>query len=171
MTKYTKKGFSLIEIIASCTILGIVTSSLIGTILVLQSAKNNIATNSRLQHELQFATDRLGNLIRDFSINYAAYENNICSTSDTSKLCLGGNNTISTAGQNLLLNTEPLFSQKTIVNKAQFSIFPNKNPAKNLANKELQYQPSVQIILEIASRYNPQNNYKINTTYSSRKYE
>lgn len=175
-------GFTLIEVVVAITIAGIILSAVMVSYVSLAQTSRRIDISRQLQKETNFAMIRIADRVRAQSIDYEAYYSGsgspeACGPSNLKVLCLGAKTKTITnpsktvfvlKDENLEMNAAPLFSKKFKVDKAEFKISPERDPAK-LSNP--QYQPKAQIILEISSREEPKISLLIQTTVSSRLYE
>jgi prepilin-type N-terminal cleavage/methylation domain-containing protein len=184
------KGFTLVELVVTMVILGMVFSGVRGAYYMLLQTHDRVDLEREMQQELAFAVTRISDKIRAESVDYLAYTSGgNCqglSLSGAEKICLGNNWAIefdSTQEKILLENisgvAQPLFSENNfLVTEVGFYITPEKDPydPAHLANPVYQLQPKVQIYLAIASvRRNkddsgPLVQMDIQTTVSSRKY-
>ncbi len=166
-----RSGTSLVELLVTTVIAGIIFSSAMGSYFVF--AKNTQKMNiwREIQKETHFAMIRMADKIRAHSIDFPAYDSGNCVTDVNRNLCLGGNNFFKFEDENLKMNGAPLFSNQFKVERIHFEVSPNLDPFTNLTNKLVQTQPKVQIQIAISSRRNPDVNFAIRTTISSRVYK
>lgn len=173
------KGFTLIELIVSFVVMAIVLSA------VMQSLQSFIQTSRKLsvvreiQQDLSFALLRMGDRIRNNSIDYQAYDGGACATVakiNGQKLCLNNGWLLEKQGDVLFLSKgsvqSPLFPKNVKVVQALFSISPEQDPEDpvNWGNPVFQRQPRVDIHLEIESLRDGDVNFEIDTSFSSRVY-
>lgn len=185
------KGFTIIELLVTMVILGLVLSGAMGAYYVLLKARDRVEIEREMQQEVTFAMTRVADKIRAHSVDYNQYLDLTGECYNTSlqggnEICLGENRLIKfDTGQNNILfgthtNTQPLFSTKKFnVSKLIFYTTPQKNPyaPSNLSDATLQLQPKVQVYLEIESKRTepdgttPLVKMNIQSTLSSRQYQ
>ena len=181
-----KSAFTLVEVVVAFVVMAIVMTA------VLQSIGAFLQTTQRLnlvretQREVSFALTKIGDTIRNESIDYEAYSSTgKCKTlalgDPQEQICLGNqwrldfDNTVD--DENLFVWKDdqkgPLFSQSVIVKNATFTISPEKNPDSPEAwgNAALQRQPIVDVSLTVASRRDPSIEFVLSTSYSARVYK
>lgn len=173
------KGFTLIELVVAFAVMAIVLSA------VMQSLQSFIQTSRKLsvvreaQKDLSFALLRMGDKIRNNSVDYTAYDGGDCVTTSKingEKLCLKNNWSLAKTGDTLFLEqtaeSSPLFPQNIKVVQALFTISPDEDPEDpaNWGNAAMQRQPRVDIHLEIESLRDPEVKFEIDTSFSSRIY-
>lgn len=166
-------GLSLVELLVAITVAGIILATVMTSYVSLEKSSRKIDLSRQLLRETNFALIRIGDRIRNNSIDYSKYsgENAPCSLENTEKLCLKRGIQIEQYEGNLLFAGQPLFSDIFHIQKAVFEVSPEEDPA-NLGND--QFQPKVQILLKLESA--EKNPIKIDplllrTTISSRQYE
>jgi len=179
------KGFTLIEVLVSIVVAGIVLSAVMTSYASLSQTSRKATLTRQLQKETHFALMRMEDKIRSLPIGYDQYEGSgHCigeSIGGGKKLCLGQDVALEFHADNgqLLFHkylpgedkSQPLFSGRTLVQEATFSVVPTKDPAQNLGDKSLQLQPRVELFLNVASRIEPDITLQIRTTLSSRLYQ
>lgn len=164
-------GFTLLEVLISIVIGGIILASAMSAYGSFTKASQAISLAQKLEKQTTFALTRISDRIRNHSIGYEHYGNyNPGSTEN--RLFLGDQTEITFEDENLFMNGEPFFSQEFFVKKAQFLVSPPENPfSKTLSNIDHYIQPKVSISLDIESRKDPGVKNSIQTTISSRIYE
>ncbi|MDH3325075.1 MAG: type II secretion system GspH family protein [Candidatus Peregrinibacteria bacterium] len=168
------EGISLIEVLVSIVISGIVFSAVMVSYFSLIQTQKKADLMRQLQKEVHFAIIRIADKIRANSIDYSAYSEGSCSAVDlrsSLKLCIGDGNVFELNGDRLLMNEAPLISQKFSINKLFFYSSPTSNPAENKGDPSIQFQPKVTIYLEVESQLDPSIKMEVQTTISSRNYK
>lgn len=185
--KKTTRGFTLIEMMISITILmiffGIVSRSYISVV-----ASNKGAQEAqRVYADVRNILNTIGDDIRNGEIDYSFCRNSSCedtlpivekagSYRTIYKFDASAKQILSQKQMRSIVNEETIWlpedssflsltSQANPVDNFRFSVFPNENPyeMKNASNDLIQFQPSVTIKLLIKG-------YEFRTTYSSRTY-
>jgi prepilin-type N-terminal cleavage/methylation domain-containing protein len=179
--KPVSKAFSLIEILVTIVISGIVLSGVLGSYFSLVQASQKADTARQLQKEVNFAMIRMADKIRSYSINYSVYEDQDISKDGSRFLFTEGNEGAthkfqienSDGKQILTMDGAPLFSSFFEVKDFHVSITPNNDPfdSANLGDSEAQFQPKATIFLSVEARRYPDVSLVIQTTISSRRYE
>ncbi|MCK5460557.1 prepilin-type N-terminal cleavage/methylation domain-containing protein [Candidatus Gracilibacteria bacterium] len=172
-----KNGFTLVEVLVSIVISGMVLVSVMGSYWILMKTNQAAELSRNLQKETSFTLIRMTDKIRSLSIDYEAYENNsgkLCENQNLQTeqimLCIKDNQIFEHKDGMLFMNDQPLFSSSFEVETVYFSVSPSQDPFKNLAKKEFQLQPKVTIFLKVKAKLNPKIKFEIQTTISSRKY-
>lgn len=170
-------GFSLIELLVSIVISGLVLSTVMAGYWTLVQAHHTTEIKRNMTQETTFALTRIADRVRTYSVDYEAYNSlpspGTCATvsfSGSEILCLGQNNVFEKTGTQLLMNTQPLISPQFEVTMLNFQISPGQDPFQNISNKTAQLQPKVTILLETRSVKDPSLSFLLQTTISSRKY-
>lgn len=170
------KGFTLVEVLVALVISGMLLASVMGSFWVLMRANQRAQISRELQKETNFAIIRMADTIRNFAIDYEAYQfgtGSICESLDINNcqnLCIKENE-FEHKDENLFMNGQPLFSAKHKVENVYFSIAPSQNPFENLGDRQKQIQPRATIFIHVVSKNDPAIELEIQTTISSRKYK
>lgn len=168
---YKKSGFTLLEILVSIVIGGIILASAMSAYATFSNTSQQISAAQNLQREVSFALARVGDRIRAKSIGYDFY-GNFSPSSASNQLFLGDKTHIIFENENLWWNQEPLLSKKFRVTRANFQITPSEDPfSENLSNFKNYRQPQVHINFSAEDRNNPTISVDIKTTISSRLYQ
>ena len=166
-------GISLIEVLVSIVIAGIIFSTVMVSYFSLIQTQQKTDIMRQMQKEVHFAIIRIADKIRANSIDYDAYSGGRCSGIDlrsSNKLCLGADNIFEVNGTRLMMNNSPLISEKFAIKKMYFYGSPTTNPVGNQGDKDSQFQPKVTIFLEVESLKDPSISMEVQTTISSRNY-
>lgn len=175
-----KKGFTLIELIVSFTVMAIVLSAVMQSLQSFIQASRKLSVVRETQKDLSFALLRMGDKIRNNPIDYEAYEaGGDCigvSKINGEKLCLKNGWILEKISDGLVLKQSsqqaPLFPENVQVVQALFTLSPLEDPEDptNWGNPDIQRQPRVDIHLEIQSLRDAAVNFEIDTSFSSRVY-
>lgn len=183
------KGFTLVELVVTMVILGLVFSGVMGAYYMLLQTRDRVDLEREMQKEVSFAITRMTDKIRAESVDYQAYESGgRCQSTylqGAQKICLGDHWYLFFDGassqlfiENSVGQRQGLFSHKFLVTSAEFYTTPEKDPydPAHIAISDYQLHPKTQIYLEVASVRKNKNNtdplikMDIQTTVSSRQY-
>lgn len=156
--KLKNTGFTLIELIVSITIGGIILATVMGSFLTLGKTKQQLDLTRQIQRELSFATIRIADRVRSQSIDYSRIQD-----ANHHALPIGDNELFSfdKDAKMLFMNDAPLFSKNLMVQDAEFTVSP--------LNSEV--QPRVHLEIRVSERTTaetPRVSIPLRTTISSR---
>jgi prepilin-type N-terminal cleavage/methylation domain-containing protein len=170
-------GFTLIELVVSMVIAGIVFSAVMGAYVSLIQTNTRIDTLRQLQKEANFAMTRMTDKIRAFSVDYDAHSpSGSCtfalSSAETRILCVQSGLKFEFKDKNLFMNEDPLFSERFSLKEGFFRVTPEKDPS-DLGNPQFQTKVMIFFELEYVSEKDPSLNFSLplQTTVSSRVYQ
>lgn len=176
-----KKGFTLIELIVSFVVMAILLSAVMQSLQSFIQASRKLSVVRETQKDLSFALLRMGDKIRNNTIDYQAYEiggtcNGVAKTNGE-KLCLESGWILEKTGDTLLLKKQPnqeapLFPKNIEIVQALFTLSPLEDPEDptNWGDSDIQRQPRVDVRLKIQSLRDAAVNFEIDTSFSSRVY-
>lgn len=181
------KGFTLVEMVVSIVIMGIVLTAVLSAIGNFIQTSRTLDTMRHLQQETIFALNRMADKIRSHGIHYNDYQaGGACeitgaSIGSASDICLGN-------GWKFFLDSDrvyiqksavgsstqeaPLFSDDVKVTNLLFEVTPVEDPnaSSSWGEESLQKQPLVHISLSVQSAEKPALFFDIETSISSRVY-
>lgn len=186
-----KDGFTLVEIVVAFLVMAIVMTAVLQSLGVFISTTQRLSLVRETQREVSFALTRIGDKIRNESVDYNAYKlggkcallaaGGITISGTKSEICLGNDfrlefdNTVDS--ENIFLwngdQKGPLFSRFVIVENATFTISPTQDPGiiESLGLSEFQRQPLVDVEFTVKSRRDPSISFDLSTSYSARVYK
>jgi len=164
-----KSGFSLLEILVTIVISGILLAAAAGNFAYFLRAEQKINLQRELQKQVFFAMSRLNDAVRGCEIDFASFSpEKINFKKNSVEKIFEKTDENHIFPENFLLENQPLFSKKFRVEKINFVISPKKDPRENWANP--QFQPKVEIFLHARSREIPEISTAVRTVISSRIY-
>jgi len=184
MIQKKTSGVTLIELLVSMVIMGIIISLVLGSAWTMVKTQDQAAHFRNLQQEIHFSMSRISDLIRTYGIDYL---NNDDLLNPVQELTLNGKIygsdpivlEIKSSGnreKSLFINDSPLLSTLVKVKEigidtlGEFTVSPKGDPFTNYGNPEMQIQPRVEIFLVLQDIKYPHLEIPIQTTISSRKY-
>jgi len=165
-------GFTLVEVLLSIVIGGIVLGSALSAYSIFSNTAAQIQVSEQLQQEVNFSLIRISDRIRAESIGYTQYSQ-ARSINDSRKLFLGDDTQVifKNTEKMLFMNKEPLFSSVFEVENAQFRVLPTQDPNGNISDFSQYRQPKVDINLTVRSKQFPNLDISVRTSISSRLYQ
>jgi len=163
-----KSGFSLIEILVTIVISGILLAAAAGNFAYFLRAEQKINLQRELQKQVFFAMSRLNDAARGCEIDFENFAAEKIIFKNPEKIFEKTDENHADFPENFLLENQPLFSKKFRVEKINFAISPTENPREDWANP--QFQPKVEIFLRAAARAMPEISTEVRTVISSRIY-
>jgi len=158
-----KSAFTLIEILVSVTITGIIFSAVMVCFFVFFKMQEQTNVWRNLEKETHFTMMRIADKIRMHGVDYAQ-DNKI------DQIFLKNNYVFEKKDENLYMNDEPLFSaQEILIKDVKFFISPEQDP--NAGEKKFRVQPKVRMKISVQSKKIPDINFTLKTTISSRDYK
>ena len=173
-------AFTLIEILVSLVIAGMVLGALMGGLLATSETLRKVKVSQRLQQELHFSLNRVSDRMRAGSINYDKYAETNNDIHYPVSLFLGPDTEIRKVayedGFTLRMNGEPLFSDRFYLQQHSnqqpvFVLSPTQNPFGPGVDFDNYHQPKLTVNLRAVSIEYPEVYYELQTTISSRRYE
>ncbi len=158
-------GFTLVEVVVSITIGGVILATVMGTYLSLAKIKADLDISRKIQREMNFAMMRMGDRIRFNEISFDKYDRHVlCAGGLDSEKCKYGtkfqfkksDNEENKTGK-LLMNNDPLFSPQLNVEAFRFTV-----------QGENDEQHRVQIEMLVSAVAKPSIKIPLRTTISSR---
>jgi len=185
-------GFTIIELLVSVVIFGIVMSLVLGSVWTMVKTREQATRFRNLQQELHFGMMKMADMIRAYGVDYAQHQaEGVSLDAQTQHLILGhrvwgseplrlkiniGSDGDDTPAH-ININDVPLFSDRVQLKADEegqiisyFQVVPEVDPFKNYGTAESQLQPRVKIYLVLQDRQYPNLEIPIQTTISSRKY-
>ena len=179
-TKSQKPAFSLIEIIITITISGIVFSSVLANFFIYIKQQNKIQVIREVNADTHFPLLRMSDKIRSFAIDYAKHKigKDRCPTISSFKvdrICLEKDYQFFLEDRVVQMKkgskTSPLTSKNIIVDKLLFFVTPAENPFTKTTQRQNRLQPKVTIFISARSVRLPEITQTMQTTISSRIYD
>jgi prepilin-type N-terminal cleavage/methylation domain-containing protein len=180
-TKSQKPAFSLIEIIITITISGIVFSSVLANFFIYIKQQNKIQVIREVNADTHFPLLRISDKIRSFAIDYTKHKVGTDNCPAISKgfkmdvICLENNyrffleNGVAQMEKDDKIS--PLTSKNIIVDKLLFFVTPTENPFTKTTERQNRLQPKVTIFISTHSVRLPEITQTMQTTISSRIYD
>lgn len=173
------KAFTLIELVVAFTVMAVVLSAVMQSLQAFVTTSRKLSVVRETQKDLSFALLRMGDKIRNNPIDYDQYTSGDCagtSKSSGTELCLNRGWGFKQELENLFITKDgkdsAMFPENIKVTKALFKISPDEDPEASTSwgKDSLQRQPRVDIELDIESLRDPDVQFSIQTSFSSRTY-
>ena len=165
------RGFTLLELLVSIVIGGIVLAGALSTYGVFSQTTARIRQTQQLHQAVNFAMIRMADRMRAYSIGYEQY-GNFLPGKTSNQVFFGDGTHLHFSKNQLYLNEQPLFAPPFVVTDAVFTVTPAQDPfSATKLSADSYRQPRLTIKLQVASKQNPTITTTVRTTISSRLYQ